>query len=507
MAKQQRNIKQPQGEEKSKKNFLLVEFSILSFVAFAIIGYTVVSAVRPALEGFILKKEEAGTVVEVNRRANQLLTAQDFQAPLTMEQVGRMEQFIRNVNMSGMVQFFVSDSTGRVIYSRPQDYTGTSLAENPDFKVAIDRRQATARFQQLVPEEQEKLGLNEAFIQVVPITFGTADEVSGVVYIVARIGLLRKQIEDTEAAMAVRIIGGLLFLYALLFVIVWRASRTIRRQAWELASYARTLEQRVLERTRELEQSMEQQIAQAKELARLKDEFVFIAAHELKAPITHLRWNMAEFFSNKAMQESATPEIQEMMRIVKKASDSLVKLVTDLLNVARLESGMIKVSVHPTDLIAIVQDMVLQFKSDAEKQGITLSFEYDQSKKIPFAMSDSERLKEVFSNLISNAIKYNKPQGSVEVQVRHDKELLEASVKDTGLGLSEEDMKHLFGKFWRAPEHKDIEGTGLGLWITKQLVERMGGKIWAESKKGVGSAFFVRLPIASEKKIKEVPAQ
>lgn len=500
--------RQKSEETKENKNFLLLEFSALSFVAFVIIGYTVVSAVRPALEGFTLKREEGTTVVVLNRSANQLLTARDFKAPLTNEQTNKLEQFIQNASIIGMVQFFIVDNSGTVIYAQPQTYIGTSLAENPYVKLALERRQATARFQKLVPEEQQALGLQDVFVQVVPVTFGTADEVSGVVYTLSRIGLLQKQIADIETTMILRIVAGLLFLYALLFVIVWGASRTIRQQARELASYARTLEQKVVERTKKLEESTAQQLAQAKELARLKDEFVFIAAHELRAPITHLRWAIAEFVSDKIMQSQASQGMRDLVKAIQQASNQLVSLVSDLLNVARLESGTVKVSVHPTDLVSVVQDIVLQFKIEAEKQGIALAFDYDKSRKIPFAMSDSERLKEVFTNFISNAIKYNKPQGRIDVSV-YEKEggFLEASVKDTGLGMSEDDLKNLFSKFWRAPQHKNIEGTGLGLWITKQLIERMGGKIWAESQKDIGSTFFVRLPIASEKSVKDaVPA-
>lgn len=493
-------------EEKPQRNLLLLEFSVLSFVAFVIIGYTVISAVRPALEGFILKKEEGTTVVEVNRHANKLLLKEDFRSPITPEKSVRFDQFITSVNISGMVRFFLTDSKGMVIYSSPRDYIATSLAGNIDVKRALGRRLAVARFQKIVPEEQGVLGISEAFVQVAPITFGASEEILGAAYIVSRVGLISKQIEETEAAMTVRIVGGLLFLYASLFVIVWRASKTIRAQAAELASYAKTLKQRVLERTRELKESMERQIAQAKELSRLKDEFVFIAAHELKAPITHLRWTLSEFFSEKEIQEKTPPEVHKLMQVIQKASDALVKLVTDLLNVARLESGTVTVSVHPTDLIAIAHDVTLQFKSEAEKQSVALTFDYDKSKKIPFAMGDSERLKEVFLNLISNAIKYNKLQGRVEVSVKEQDAYLEARVKDTGSGMSEDDLKHLFTKFWRAAEHRNIEGTGLGLWITKQLVERMGGKIWAESEKGVGSTFFVRLSIAKERNIKEMPS-
>lgn len=497
--------KEERGDAKPKREYLLLEFSVLSFIAFSIIGYTVINAVRPALESFILRKEESTTVVLVNRFANQLLTKSDFELPISDAQQKRIEQFVNNANITGAVRFFALNASGTVIYAQPKDYIGTSLAQNADLKFVSEHRQTVARFQQLVPEEQQILGISEALIQVVPITFGTSEQVSGYLYVVSRLGLLGKQIEESELAMTVRIVGGMFFLYILLFVIVWRASRTIRNQAGELASYAKTLEQKVRERTKKLEETNKQQIAQAKELARLKDEFVFIAAHELKAPITNLRWIIDEFFSNEKMKAQASQEIHNIMEVIKKASNALVKLVSDLLSVARIESGGVKVTVHPTDLISIIQEMVLQFKKEAEGNNIMLTFEYEKGKRFPFAMSDSERLKEVFSNLISNAIKYNKPQGSIDITIMEHGEFLEARINHSDYGIDEEEMKHLFYKFWRSPKHRNVEGTGLGLWITKQLVERMGGSIWAESRKDVDTTFFVRLPIADEKKIKNVP--
>jgi two-component system phosphate regulon sensor histidine kinase PhoR len=251
-----------------------------------------------------------------------------------------------------------------------------------------------------------------------------------------------------------------------------------------------------VERTKKLEESTERQIAQAKELARLKDEFVFIAAHELKAPITHLRWTLAEYFSSADAQEKAGPSVRNVMQVIQKASDSLTNLVTDLLSVARLESGTIKISVHPTDLVSVIQDAVLQFKGEAEKNKMRLEFRYDTSKKSPFVLGDSERLKEVFSNLIANAIKFTPEGGRVDVTVTHMGNVLEAQVKDTGIGMDKEELSKLFAKFWRA--NVNMEGTGLGLWLSKELVTRMGGEIFAESAKGIGSTFTVRLPVAKE---------
>jgi len=487
--------------KKPKRDLLVLEFSVLSLIAFVIIGYVVLSVVRPAIENFTIKQEESSTVVFTNRHANKVLSIEDFVYPLTSEQKERMNLFLSNVNIRGSLRIFITDSEGTIIHAKPEESIGVSFIDNPAVKFAIERRRATASFEDIEPQDQEMLGAEEAFVQVIPITFGTSYDVSGVVYSISRVGLLRTQIEETQEEMAVRIIGGLLFLYALLLVIVLRASRTIRRQSSELASYTGTLEQRVKERTQELEESTESQIKQAKELARLKDEFVFVAAHELKAPITHLKWTLAEFFSNPELQKEASPTVSGIMNVIKDASESLTGLVSDLLNVARLESGTVKVSVHPTDLISVVQDIVLAFKSESEKQGIALEFKYDASKKFPFAMSDSERLKEVFSNLITNAIKYNKKGGSVEVSVVEEGGYLVSRVADTGIGMTEEEQAKLFTKFWRA--NQNIEGTGLGLWITKQLIVRMGGKLSAKSEKDKGTTFTVKLPVASKEGVDE----
>lgn len=488
-------------EEKPKRNFLLAEFSILSLLAFIVIGYVVVSAVRPSLEGHTIKDKQDTTVVFANRYANRILKEEDFSYPLTSEQEERMAQFVNSLSIRGIVRIFITDFKGTIIYAQPEEFIGVDFSNNLDVRFALERLRATARFEDIGFKEQEILGLKEAFVQAVPITFGVSKDAAGVLYTVSRVGLLKKQISQTQQNIAVRVIGGLFFLYTLLFVIVWRASRTIRRQAGDLESYARTLEQRVEERTQELVESTSKQLAQAKELVRLKDEFVFVASHELKAPITRLRWILDSFFSTKELKEKATPAMADIMNNIQNISDALRLLVFDLLNVARLESGTITISVHPTDLISVIQEIVLEFKIEAKKKGIGLVFNYDSAQKFPFAMSDSERLKEVFNNLITNALKFNSTGGKVEVTVEWVGDFLETKVSDTGIGMTEKELSRIFTKFWRA--HSEIEGTGLGLWIAKQLIVRMGGEITVESKRGEGSIFTVLLPVAKKSGISE----
>lgn len=492
-----------QREKQPAKNFLLLEFSILSFIAFIAIGIGVLSLIRPALETLLIKERESGTVIFVNRHANLILTQDDFSFPIGEEASERMAQFVNNLAIRGLLRIFITDAVGRVIWADPEESIGESLAASPDVRTAIIRRSATARFEKLALEDESSLGVKEAFIQALPITFGGSEKVSGVVYIISRTGLIKKQIGETQRQVGIRVVGGLFFLYSLLFVIVWRASKTIRHQASELEVYAKTLEERVKERTRALEESMGRQIKQAQDLARLKDEFVFVAAHELKAPITHLRWTLGEFFTNKELSETSPVNVIAIMETVRSVTAALSRLVTDLLNVARLESGTVQISVHPTDLLTIIQEAISSFELEAKKQGVTIRFLYDPVRVFPFVLGDSERLKEVFSNLLSNAIKFSLEGGTVEVIVRKSGNSLEADVRDHGIGMSEEELQKLFTKFWRG--HPDIEGTGLGLWITKQLVTRMGGELRVESKKGEGSTFSVRLPIAKDRGIKESP--
>lgn len=489
--------KSQSGNKKVKRNFLLLEFSLLSFISFLIIGLVVGAAVEPALESFTLDNQKNTTVVFANKLASRVLTEEDFQYPLTPAQTERMrEEFIRNLNIRGVLRIFITDSEGTVVYAQPEEFIGVSFIDNSDVSFAISHRRATAHFENITSEEQETLGVKEALIEAVPITFSGSDEVKGVVYIISRVGLLRKQISETQQNIVTRVFVGLAVLYLLLLVVVWRASRTIRRQAGELASYARTLEDRVRQRTRDLEKSLGKQIKQAKELARLKDEFVFIAAHELRAPVTSLSWGLDAFLHKKSLKKKDDPDLFDLVQLMKKATHALANLVNDLLGVARLESGAVKVAVHPTSLIAVLQDLVPLFEAEAKRKGIRLELSYDKTRTLPFALSDSERLKEVFSNLLSNALKYNSRGGRVEVSVVQDGDFLEARVVDTGIGMTEDELFKLFTKFWRA--NPKIPGTGLGLWIAKELVERMGGELIVESQKGQGTSFTVRLPVAKK---------
>lgn len=239
-----------------------------------------------------------------------------------------------------------------------------------------------------------------------------------------------------------------------------------------------------------------------KEIDKMKDEFISMASHELRTPITVIKDYLEEIIDGSFGQ--INKEIKEPLQIVLASSNRLSELVEDLLNVSRIEQGRIKLNLVPVDVVPFIKNIVDQMRIHAEKKGLKLIYQVPSEKNIktPPILADQDRLKQVLINLIGNSIKYT-PKGEVIVSVKYliqDKSL-EIKVSDTGIGMSAKDQEKLFGKFYRIRNKKtaDIQGTGLGLWITKQLVEMMSGKILVSSIEGKGSEFSLYFPIIASK--------
>lgn len=238
------------------------------------------------------------------------------------------------------------------------------------------------------------------------------------------------------------------------------------------------------------------QKAELADEGRAKTEFVSVAAHERLTPITGVRGYLS------MVLDEGMGEVDERARgYLSKANASarrLSSLVRDLLSASRLEAGRTRFDVRPTDVAPIVRDAVDGVMPMAREKGLALSFE--PATGLPLAQADPDRLAEVLVNLVGNAVKYT-PSGSVEVTAQAEGGSVRVDVKDTGLGMSEEAKARLFEKFYRVrtEETEAIPGTGLGLYVTKGMVERMGGRIEVASEEGRGSTFTVLLPAADGK--------
>jgi len=233
-------------------------------------------------------------------------------------------------------------------------------------------------------------------------------------------------------------------------------------------------------------------------LDQLRNEFVFIAAHEFRNPVTALRLLLDMFKTDKRIKHD--PIEKGYLSRMEEATMRLIHLVDDLLEVSRSEAGRLRIEVRPCDIREHVKSIAKEIQSEALLKEVMIIYKPDG--RLPLVMADSSKLKEVLSNLISNAVKYNIAGGSVTVEheTDYDRKTVTTRVIDSGIGMSDEDLQKVFTKFWRSEDLavRAQAGTGLGLFIVKELVERMGGQVAVESIKGKGSKFSFSLPVSED---------
>ncbi len=223
------------------------------------------------------------------------------------------------------------------------------------------------------------------------------------------------------------------------------------------------------------------------EQLREHERFTSTIVHELRAPLTAMR-GYASMIEEDASLPTATRGHGEQ---IKRSAARLVALVSDYLEVTRLRSGTATLERVPIDVVAVVRAVVNELEPMAHDKHLTISVTYPEPTfSIP---SNQKLLTQALTNLVSNAIKYT-PQGHVEVVVANEPYAVEVRIKDTGMGMSAEDQKRLFAPFSRVGDStsKAVTGSGLGMWITKLLVEQLGGTIGVESIKGVGTHVVMR---------------
>jgi PAS domain S-box-containing protein len=227
-----------------------------------------------------------------------------------------------------------------------------------------------------------------------------------------------------------------------------------------------------------------------RQVDRMKSEFLSNVSHELRTPLQSIG-GFAKLILEGKVPDAATQ--QEFLQIIDQESQQLGVLIDDLLDMSRLESGRFQINKRLVPIKDTFIDSIKIFHSLAKDKDIALS--EDIPKKLPKVEVDTERLRQVIVNLLSNAIKYSDPGGSVTAKLKTRNSELLFEVKDKGIGIGKKAMSHLFERFYRAEDKLTRGGTGLGLFICKQIIEAHGGRIWAESKLGEGSTFSFILPL------------
>ena len=229
------------------------------------------------------------------------------------------------------------------------------------------------------------------------------------------------------------------------------------------------------------------------EASRMKSEFINIVSHQLRSPLTNIKWT----FEVMASEEFKVPaEKQEEYFVnVKENIARMVELIDDLLIVSKIEQGSFSVAKVEISLKDLTEDLVERYKVFAEASRIKLNF-YSQE-NMPKVLADPSLLKIVTENLIDNAIRYTKGGGIVEIKLIKEKDKVLFAIKDSGVGIPQKDQKYIFQKFFRAENisKERTRGSGLGLYVCKSILNRLGGQIWFKSQLGKGTTFYFTLPI------------
>ena len=255
-------------------------------------------------------------------------------------------------------------------------------------------------------------------------------------------------------------------------------------------------------RRREKEQhekllELEQKYAKAQEEIHSRDEFLSIASHELKTPLTSMLLQIQTALHNIRSVSLAQFSVEHLLKMLESAENQtkrLSRMINDLLNVSLITTGKMELEVEELDLSEIVKNVVEDFAQRLEKDHYEVLVQAD---KPVIGEWDKVRIEQAISNLLSNAIKYGRKK-PIEITVAKKDTMARVIMKDQGIGISSQDLKRIFALFQRAVSANDYKGLGVGLYITNQIVRAHGGKISVSSKEGKGSTFLIELPVKKQ---------
>jgi two-component system phosphate regulon sensor histidine kinase PhoR len=234
-----------------------------------------------------------------------------------------------------------------------------------------------------------------------------------------------------------------------------------------------------------------QDLTHQRQIEHMRRDFISNVSHELRTPLAALK-ALTETLLGGALEDP--PAARRFLEQIETEVDSLSLMVTELLELSRIESGRVPLSLLPTRPIDIIQPAIERLQLQADRNALTLAI--DCHDDLPAVLADGTRVQQVLVNLVHNAIKFSSSGGKVTVSASRQGQFIQFSVNDTAIGIAPEDLPRIFERFYKVDRSRASSGTGLGLAIARHLVEAHGGRIWAESELGKGSTFYFTIPLA-----------
>jgi two-component system phosphate regulon sensor histidine kinase PhoR len=233
-----------------------------------------------------------------------------------------------------------------------------------------------------------------------------------------------------------------------------------------------------------------QDLTEMHRLQTIRQDFIGNISHELRTPLASLK-ALVETLRDTAQQDPVAG--QRFLDLMETEVDAVTQTVQELLELSRIEAGRAPLRLSPTPVAEVILPVVERLRTQAERAGVTVHCTLPEG--LADVLADEERVRQVVSNLLHNAIKFTPPGGEIQISAEEVADQVVISVRDTGVGISNEDLPRVFERFYKADRARSSGGTGLGLAIAKHIVQGHGGRIWAQSTEGRGSTFSFSLPV------------
>ena len=236
-------------------------------------------------------------------------------------------------------------------------------------------------------------------------------------------------------------------------------------------------------------------ITREKIVEKMKTEFVSLAAHQLRTPLSAIKWTLRILLDG---------DLGDFLEKTYQSNERMISLINDLLDVTRIEEGRYLSKLTLVNIEEVINLVVNSYKDEIKRRKIKFEFKKPEE-KMPQIMVDVEKMGLVVQNLLDNAVHYTRPGGEVIISLNRGAKDIEFSIKDTGTGIPEEQQERIFTKFFRGTNaiKMEAEGSGLGLFIAKNIIDAHNGKIWFESKQGEGTTFYFNIPIYEKEEFTE----
>jgi signal transduction histidine kinase len=440
-------------------------------------------------------ENQARVVAEANLRSH--LRPSDFAAPVTGARRTTLDVvFRRSILIPGVIGGRLVARNGTITYAARHELIGTKVGQPAELSQVLGGGVKSRVTHAATWRGDEKMKVLRV---LVPVRLTRSPVAIGAVMLDQDYRVVDVSIGDARGPLAAILAFALLALYISLFPILNRVTRELEARNRRLHEHAHERE-RLLEGERSARAEAEtaqrllaRQNERLLELDELKDEFISLVSHELRTPLTSIRG-----YLELLLDGDLNDEQQSYLGIIDRNSNRLLGLVSDLLLLTQIEAGELVFDFGPVDLEDVVQECLETSSPTAEAGAIQLVM---STERVPLVRGHRVRLVQVVDNLISNALKFTPSGGRVDVRLSAVDGAAMIEVEDTGLGISDNEQQQLFERFFRSSQARknQIPGSGLGLTISKAIVERHGGRIELESSEGVGTTVRIRLPLSSEK--------